>query len=143
MGGHYVTGYVTYIIHQERERALQGLDLGLDIKSIIVVDSHIDNSRHAIGLYDFFCSDWRGDGRQAPLMNATKHPGPDAHAGRTSWKRQPQFRNTEYQNWFYSRGELSSAEDSSGHLGGTWKGDGKLSLFTVLFTVDEAGHFLP
>ncbi|UPL03494.1 hypothetical protein LCI18_014428 [Fusarium solani-melongenae] len=38
MGGHYVTGYTTYIIEQERERAAQGLDLGLDIQSAIIVD---------------------------------------------------------------------------------------------------------
>lgn len=71
MGGHYVTGYTNYIVSQERERALQGLDLGLDIQSAIIVDGYIDASRQTVGLWEFLCQDWRGDGRKAPLMNAT------------------------------------------------------------------------
>ncbi|KAI8712158.1 Amidohydro-rel domain-containing protein [Fusarium sp. LHS14.1] len=281
MGGHYVSGYTTYIINQERERSHQGLDLGLDIQSTIIVDGYIDKSRHVIGLYDFFCSDWRGDGRQAPLINLTvcmkmgaevaaceekgalcrqtydkdlcfwasewcdekvgKHvmdevrpggwnpydsrleckkpplcsdfdkdevweffnqpwvqerlgfsnlsfslidfeanvrwqkarhlyepvtreltfllddtdvhilfingnnditistPGQMRMLDEQPWKRQPQFRNMKYQNWFYKDGELSVDDGGSSHLGGTWKGDDKLSFYTV----DEAGHFSP
>lgn len=71
MGGHYVTGYTSYILSQERERALQGLDLGLDIRSAIIVDGYIDAPRQTVGLWEFLCQDWRGDGRKAPLMNET------------------------------------------------------------------------
>lgn len=55
------------------------------------------------------------------------------------WKGQIGFRAAEYQDWFYKDGEFSESAGSEGHLGGTWKGVGRLSSFTV----DEAGHFSP
>ncbi|CAG9990808.1 unnamed protein product [Clonostachys byssicola] len=71
MGGHYVTSYTEYILKQERERALQGLDIGIHIDSAIIVDGYIDGAYQYTGYYDFFCEDWRADGRPYPLMNAT------------------------------------------------------------------------
>ncbi|RKK83902.1 hypothetical protein BFJ71_g14728 [Fusarium oxysporum] len=281
MGGHYVTGYTTYIIQQERERAAQGLDLGLDIQSAIIVDGYIDNSRQSVGYWDFFCTDWRRDDRETPLMNSTfceqvagglsaceekgalcretydtdicvwayelceekvgkyvaaeirpggwnpydsrlkckqpplcsdfdedegleffnqpwvqeelgfsnfsfslidfdanmrwqearslflpttreltfllddthvrllfingnndiivSTPGQMRMLDEQPWSRQPQFRKMEYRDWYYTDGELSDDGGSHSHLGGTWKGNNKLSHFTV----DEAGHFSP
>ncbi|KAL9945983.1 hypothetical protein ACHAP6_001363 [Verticillium nonalfalfae] len=68
MGGHYVTGYTQYIIQQQRERAIQGNAIPLDIATAIIVDGYIDDSRSAAGFYDYLCLDWRGDGHK-PLLD--------------------------------------------------------------------------
>lgn len=72
MGGHYVTGYTHHIVSQDRE--LQRQDSKhepLNIVSAIIVDGFIDASQQSLGYYDFFCADWRGDGREFPLLSAT------------------------------------------------------------------------
>ncbi|KAL3297172.1 PRC1-carboxypeptidase y serine-type protease [Colletotrichum asianum] len=75
MGGHYVTGYTHHIMRSEREIASSGKSLAtyepLNIESAIIVDGYVDNTRQTVGYYDVFCSDWRRDGRKAPLMNST------------------------------------------------------------------------
>ncbi|KAM5354841.1 hypothetical protein ACJ41O_001487 [Fusarium nematophilum] len=56
------------------------------------------------------------------------------------WKRQAWFRAQRYNEWYFQEGELSPSPDSEkAKLGGIWKGDERLSLFTV----DEAGHTCP
>lgn len=53
------------------------------------------------------------------------------------WGRQAWYRAQRYSNSYVEDGELSSSPDSKkARQGGTWKGDERLSLFTV----DEAGH---
>ncbi|KAJ3502241.1 hypothetical protein NM208_g16766 [Fusarium decemcellulare] len=51
MGGHYVVGYTDYIISQERERAKQGADLGLDIKSAVITSGYIDGPSQTVGMH--------------------------------------------------------------------------------------------
>ncbi|KAH6952182.1 carboxypeptidase Y [Fusarium avenaceum] len=71
MAGHYVTAYTKHIVSRQRE-ARHGSGLPqLNIKSAVIVDGYIDASYQSSGYFDFFCSDWRGDGRDFPLMNAT------------------------------------------------------------------------
>lgn len=67
MGGHYVVGYTQYLIQQQRA----GRGPSLDICSGIIVDGLIDVTRYSVGYYDFFCADWRSDGRVAPIFNDT------------------------------------------------------------------------
>ncbi|RSL82835.1 hypothetical protein CEP52_016863 [Fusarium oligoseptatum] len=64
MGGHYVTYYLHHILTQE----LPDAPLDIKVSSAIIVDGYIDFSRQAVGYYDFFCQDWRGDG-SSPLIN--------------------------------------------------------------------------
>jgi hypothetical protein len=71
MGGHYVTGYTEYIARLERENAALGIEPRINISSAVIVDGYIDASRQVVGYYDFFCTDWRRDGRRAPLMDET------------------------------------------------------------------------
>lgn len=62
MAGHYVTAYTQYIVQQQREGERHGRKPTLDIRSAIIVDGYIDDSRQTVGLYDYLCLDWRGDG---------------------------------------------------------------------------------
>lgn len=73
MGGHYVTGYTHYIASRQLEDAQLGrvAEPVLNITSAVIVDGLIDGPYAAAGYYDFFCEDWRRDGRDSPLMNAT------------------------------------------------------------------------
>ncbi|KAF9629769.1 Carboxypeptidase Y like protein A [Lasiodiplodia theobromae] len=52
------------------------------------------------------------------------------------WKRQAWFRNQRLHEWYHSSGKLN---ESFGTKGGKWKGNYRLSIFTV----DEAGHMSP
>lgn len=52
------------------------------------------------------------------------------------WKRQAWFRNQRLHEWYHSNGKLN---ESFGTKGGKWKGNYRLSIFTV----DEAGHMSP
>ncbi|KAL2209891.1 carboxypeptidase Y [Sarocladium strictum] len=71
MAGHYVTAYTKHIISRQHESRYGSGLAPLNIKSAVIVDGYIDGSAQSSGYYDFFCTDWRGDGRESPLMNDT------------------------------------------------------------------------
>lgn len=53
------------------------------------------------------------------------------------WAHQIEFQERSLRNWSYSEGVVD--KESSEERSGQWKGDGRLSIFTV----DEAGHMVP
>ncbi|EKG15442.1 Peptidase S10 serine carboxypeptidase [Macrophomina phaseolina MS6] len=53
------------------------------------------------------------------------------------WAHQIEFQGRPLRNWSYSEGVVD--KESSEERSGQWKGDGRLSIFTV----DEAGHMVP
>ncbi|KAH6664794.1 carboxypeptidase Y [Plectosphaerella plurivora] len=74
MGGHYVTGYIKYIVQQQRERTAHALPwtLAIDIGTAIIVDGYIDTTRSTAGLHDYLCLDWRNDGHEPLIRDAAK-----------------------------------------------------------------------
>jgi hypothetical protein len=56
------------------------------------------------------------------------------------WHQQATYRAKSLQSWYYQSGKLHlKKQDMSGRIGGQWKGDSKLAIFTV----EDAGHLSP
>lgn len=73
------------------------------------------------------------------LLNSNT-PGQIRMLDEQPWKGQASFRAESFSDWHYQRGNLvSSANNVDKSRGGTFKGNNRLSIYTV----DEAGHIAP